>query len=556
MTPAGLRKFLPLVSFMLIALVLLMPLFAKGYVLILDMIFTDVIPTASHMSSDYFFWIVLQLASELLSVDVIQKAILVTFFVVAGLGMYRLYQYLSKDNSINVYAAYLAGISYIFNPFVYSRIMAGQYPILLGYALLPFYIRALLKLFNSSDWKQVLYIAILLALIGIVSFPTLGICVVISLPIIAYQYYRHKSDLVLLKAWSVKLIGTILMFSLLSSNWLIPLLLKNGETSEAINGFTGDDFVAFSTNSGDLGVIGNVLGGQGFWADAANLYLIPQDIYWWWWIPIVMLWILVGIGFYRGWRTMKGLSIAFVTMFAMAVVLAAGTSGSIFAPINEWLVANVPFFAGYREPQKFVAIVVLVYAIFGALGVEQIIQWLRGRKLANWYINTLAVSLLIIPIATAPLMLWGFGGQLKTSEYPREWYAMNTYLEETVPKDTKILALPWHLYMRFDFAGRIIANPMDKFFAPELVISNDPEFDGAKAYASTDTQTKLDSAILVEAPTRTDLGKRLADLDIEYVLLAKEFDYEKYDYLDKQTDLELVKEDASLKLYKVKTGGN
>lgn len=250
------------------------------------------------------------------------------------------------------------------------------------------------------------------------------------------------------------------------------------------------------------------------------------------------------------------MSIAFAAMFAMAVVLAAGTSGGIFAPINEWLVANVPFFAGYREPQKFVAIVVLVYAVFGALGVEQIIQWLRGRKLANWYINTIAASLLIIPIATAPLMLWGFGGQLKTSEYPREWYAMNTYLEETVPQDTNILALPWHLYMRFDFAGRIIANPMDKFFAPELVISNDPEFDGAKAYASTDTQTKLDSAILGEAPNRTDLGKRLADLDIEYVLLAKEFDYEKYDYLDKQTDLELVKEDASLKLYKVKTGGN
>lgn len=549
-------KLVPLLVFSVIAVFLTLPLLSGGYIFTLDMVFSDKIAIPTITNHNYFLWLPIQVLSHFLTAEIVQKLILLVIIILSGYNTSRVVLFSRDRDGAYSYAAYLAGTIYAFNPFVYSRFISGQYIVLLGYALLPFFVLSLLKLLSDATWRRVIYMAILLAVIGFVSLHALGMCLIIALPIIGLWYYRHRRDSTWLKSMTLKLAGFAGLFLLLSSNWIIPILTGGSRVNETVSGFDNSDLAAFATNGDGLGVIGNILAMQGFWADAANLYLVPQDIYWWWWIPIVMLWILVSIGFYRGWRTMKGLSIAFAAMFVTAVVLATGTSGSIFAPINEWLVANVPFFAGYREPQKFVAIVVLVYAIFGALGVEQIIQWLRGRKLANWYINTIATSLLIIPIATAPLMLWGFNGQLKTSEYPREWYAMNTYLEETVPKDAKILALPWHLYMRFDFAGRIIANPMDKFFAPELVISNDPEFDGAKAYASTDTQTKLDSIILAEAPNRTDLGKKLADLDIEYVLLAKEFDYEKYNYLDKQIDLELVREDASLKLYKVKTSGN
>ena len=47
-----------------------------------------------------------------------------------------------------------AGIFYMINPFTYDRLMAGQYNVLFGYALLPWFAGALLKFLREPDWKK------------------------------------------------------------------------------------------------------------------------------------------------------------------------------------------------------------------------------------------------------------------------------------------------------------------------------------------------------------------------------------------------------------------
>jgi hypothetical protein len=116
--------------------------------------------------------------------------------------------------------------------------------------------------------------------------------------------------------------------------------------------------------------------------------------------------------------------------------------------------------------------------------------------------------------------------------------------------DYEVLFLPWHLYMRFQFAGRVIANPAGAFFDKPVLVSNNPEFGGVGP-AVTDTRKQLlNNQILPAAPQGNNLGQQLAPLNVKYILLAKDYDYQKYAYLDRQTDLRLVVRGPTLELYR------
>ncbi len=233
---------------------------------------------------------------------------------------------------------------------------------------------------------------------------------------------------------------------------------------------------------------------------------------------------------------------AFLLILLLGICLSIGTAGTFVAPINRWLVNDVPFFSGYREPQKFVMLIALAYAYFGGLAVGTIVQRLQTRKGVKEHAQTLAFMLCLIPVLCAPLMPWGFHGQLHANDYPVEWNAINDRLSAECAGNCKVLYLPWHLYMRYDFAGRIVADPAPKFFASQIIASNDPELQGATPYAVT---------ILPAAEGGEDIGSALRQYGIHFVLLAKENDYRDYSYLDAQKNLHVVLDTPTLKLYEV-----
>jgi len=113
-----------------------------------------------------------------------------------------------------------------------------------------------------------------------------------------------------------------------------------------------------------------------------------------------------------------------------------------------------------------------------------------------------------------------------------------------------VLFLPWHLYARYQFAGRVIANPADDFFDKPLLISDDPELEGVGPAVPNAQKRLLTTRILAQAPKSSAVGLQLAPLQVKYVLLSKDDDYQAYRYLDHQTDLQLVTESATLKLYR------
>jgi hypothetical protein len=158
-----------------------------------------------------------------------------------------------------------------------------------------------------------------------------------------------------------------------------------------------------------------------------------------------------------------------------------------------------------------------------------------------------AVAALLLPIALTPSMFWGFAGQLKPRQYPADWYAVNRQLNAD-HDSFSVLFLPWHQYMSYDFAGRIIASPGQAFFDKPVIASDDPEIKGAIATTAT-SQTRAVGSILQHKSQNHQLGASLDRYTVKYILVAKDLDYRKYDYLDRQSDLRLIRETPTLKLY-------
>jgi len=131
-----------------VALLILLPLLGRGYILTLDMVFTPHIRWPVGGTNSYPFWVLLHYLNQLLPSDVIQKLLLFTIFLLAGVGMHRLVRNIDvrckQTAGQYTLGAFVAGTLYMVNPFTYERLMAGQYAVLFGYALLPWLARALL----------------------------------------------------------------------------------------------------------------------------------------------------------------------------------------------------------------------------------------------------------------------------------------------------------------------------------------------------------------------------------------------------------------------------
>lgn len=541
----------PYLGYLLVSLAVLLPLLGPGYVLTLDMVFAPTIPVPPTSAQSFPFYGVLWLLNTVFPTDLLQKLMLAAIIVLSGWGIHRLVARAKPaDSTVNWSAVcYSAGLLYICNPFTYSRFMAGQFAVLLGYALLPFFMQAVLHFLARPVIKTATHAVVWLTAISIVSVHSLGLALLAATGLLAGQLLADRPGRAwLLSAVRAAAVGGVI-FALLNSYWIVPTLLGNGAAANLAESFGSADRTAFATAGDGWYKLLNILTLQGFWADGKNLYTTARELYWWWWLPHGALLALVAIGISYGWRKVRSLTIGLLAAMAPAIVLAAGTQGTIFGSLNQLLTNVLPLFAGYREPQKFVALLALSYAVFAALGVAYI--WQRGLQ-AGRTIKThdVIAGTITLAVLLSPLMLWGFHGQLSAVAYPADWYQIERRLAQD--PQARVLSLPWHQYMRFDFAGRIIANPADRFFSPQVIMSSNPELKGLTHWPRTPEQAKVEDEILPAARLGYGrLGRDLDELNIQYVLLAKEHDFGRYTYLDNQQDLRLIADTQHLRLYKV-----
>jgi hypothetical protein len=343
-----------------------------------------------------------------------------------------------------------------------------------------------------------------------------------------------------------------------SSDWVIPVLIGHGFEASVISG-TGSRALATYAAVPDehLGLLPNLLGLYGFWAEDTHRFTSMKDFVLFWPAVLAVLLSICAVGAvvafkqrqYRLAPWVAGLLVA----AAVALILEAGVSQPLTAGLVQWLDANLPLYRGMRDAGKWAALLALVYSQLVALGAASILEWLRKRERvhpkAEW-LGFVATGLLVaFPLYYGNGLLYGMHDGILPSQYPPGWYSADRLLTaDSHPGRT--LFLPWHEYMAMPFIRNenpVVASPAPSFFSTPVLVSTDPEVAGI---APPNDPEQRAISVLVAAGNQGHWAQVLADHHIKYVLLARVVNWSSYVYLGNQPDLVLLGDYGSIVVYR------
>jgi hypothetical protein len=526
---------------LLLILIIFFPLLNPGFVLTFDMAWGTHFPAQEFSSNSWILYECIKYLTYIFD-GIIQKFILVLICVILTISISILT--ICNHEDAPKYSFFLATCIYLFNPFFYTRLVAGQWLVLVGYALLPWTILAIWKFLNKPQLKTAWPVLAWLAAIGFTSIHTLGIVALIAL-VMFFVTFRIQLKQKLL--WAAGIVASWVVINLV---WLIPLLTGSSKSGQSIQSFGGSQLQAFATNGTifDSPAL-SALFLTGFWADDQGRYSLPSDLGVIWYIAAILLFGLMITGLVYVIRKKDKLGISIAIAAFIAWILAVGIAWNVTAPVTQFLHQYVPLYAGYREPQKWLMLLAVAYAYLGTMGLVSIINILKRRNLQKFVIPVFFIAI-ILPILFTPNLAWGAGGQLKSVQYPSGWAQAAEKLD-SVPDDTKILVLPWHMYLHVGFADRVVANPTKYYFTQDMIVGNNSELKGVPPVNQDKLYAYINNELLPQRNKVTNAGTQLSKYGVKYVLLLKEADYKTYGWVSKQTDLSVVEDNDSLTLYKI-----
>src|SRR5713101_4553750 len=175
------RRMVPgLVTGLGLGLLALGPGLRRGFLLSYDMVFVPHMPFAAALPgldppravpSD----LAIAIASRIVPADVAQKLILLAIFALGCAGVAAL---LDREPLL---ARLAGGVCYAWNPYVGERLIIGQWALLLGYAGLPWVLRAILSPDEAPwRWSGWLYLSLVPAVIG--GFAAMAITALVAVP--------------------------------------------------------------------------------------------------------------------------------------------------------------------------------------------------------------------------------------------------------------------------------------------------------------------------------------------------------------------------------------
>ncbi|MEV0307628.1 uncharacterized protein DUF3367 [Nonomuraea fuscirosea] len=439
--------------------------------------------------------------AQVLPAELVQKAILLAVFVLGCSGAALLLPSGSLGPRL------VAGAFYVWNPYVAERLLIGQWALLLGYAGLPWVVRAV--------WAgRRVALAMLPAAVG--GFAAMTVTAITSVPV-ALSRWRvgardqakppdHAGPRAQDQAgrsegrwWGVvRVVGVLALFSL---PWLVPTALRP-------HGIAGDPVGvdAFAARADTpFGAVGSLLSLGGIW----NRYAVPPG-----YESVVgavarLALTLAGVvAFLRSrapYRT--GLAVAAGAGLAVACAGVSEPGREAF----KWLVQVWGGFAVFRDAQQFVAPLALAAALgLGALA-QSVAQPMTGSvagpvagPVAGSAVGRRAwtVALVLVPLAVLPTMAWGSLGRLGSVSYPASWTAAREIIRRD-PAPGDVLVLPFESYRQFPWnGGRAVLDPAQRFFATpgRRVVSGDAVRVGGLVVRSEDPRAREVERVL-EGPS-------------------------------------------------------
>jgi hypothetical protein len=497
-----------------LGLLALGPGLRRGFLLSYDMVFVPRQPFTAALAglaggppravpSDA----VVAAASRVLPADLVQKLLLLSIFVLACSGAAAL---LGREPW---YARLAAGVFYTWNPFVAERLIIGQWALLLGYAGLPWALRAVTT-GPVASWRGAgrLGLALLPAIAG--GFAAMAISALVVLPaaILARPAGTPQPAGQRVRAGATAL-GMLAVGSL---PWLIPSLTRPVYADPA-------GVAAFAARADTpFGSIGSLLMLGGMW----NAQTVPAGYGGWGsvlWLALVLAAAAGYVAFGVRRHRWPGLGVA-----AVAGLVIAGLG--VTAPGRDLLRALGSFWPGFavlRDGQQFIA----PLALAEALGAGLLARWAARprtpaaagedgapattagqdataspgataarRGMADRAGLTIAVLLVLAPVLLLPGLAWGAAGRLRPVWFPPQWLNAARLIDDSRATG-KVALLPWTAYRRPAWnGGRTLLDPWPRLLSRPAIWNDGPRVGNVRMLADDPAARRLNAAIAAPGP--------------------------------------------------------
>jgi len=533
-------SFLPLFSLTLLVLFVCIPLYQPGFYFNLDGSFPPKI-APPNIETTGFFWVgILYTINKALPADLIQKMIYIGTLLFLSLGSYLVAPFTSRK------ARLFFALVMTFNPFVYSRFLAGQYAVILGYGLFVHLCIALL----FTKTKPYLRLAFLFTGLYIASthFFVLATAVILVWPFVRYINEKKFDGRLYLS-----FIPTILLLVV-----HFVFLGQNPSNMQTFSSFDRWNLGIFATIADDSkGLIFNILSLHGFWFEGENNVLTLKQTTPLW--PLITLF-YIGSSLYgfilfcrRQEKTQRLGAWYYGVVLVGGLMLAVGIASTTLVPFIFKLYDIFPMLYVFREPAKLIGLLAFFYAFFGAYALDHV------------HVSRTIGGILILCAGIYYFgFVRGFFTEISVHPYPSEWYALQAVL--TREKSAKSVLFPWEMYLPLSISnGKNVFNVAEEIFpSPSTVGLTTLRVTPTKMPTTSPDEAHI-TGLLRIAFTRTNLfdapiekniylSDGLAEIGVDHIVLLKEFDWKLYEReLGKDPGVVKVAENGKGIIYKITT---
>ena len=398
-------------------------------------------------------------------------------FILGSTGLFMFFR--EKPRAIYLLSAAIM----FFSPFVYERIMMGQFLMVLSLASLPITLYFAKKFLAtpalSSAWQPVLCLTLLnLQIQGLV----------MNALLVGGYFALHALFCTRREKLAIPYMQFAAMFLLFNAYWIAPYfalpkpaLLSSIDPSHA-EFFTPKASIGMNTLFKSAAMYGS-------WRESSMKLaynyppadFIPKEV--WRWAAIAFVAVLMCLSAFAVLQNPKNpLHLALAFGWIAGVLVATGISHPWTGWAFDWLFQNVQFFVGFRDSNKWAELVVCAYALLAPAGAHM----LAGKRKLGWILP----ALLIVFAIACNYVAIGLAGQLMPGTYPQEYMEISSLAAQ----NGTTIYLPWSVYnsytwsLAFGLDGRI-ANPAGKFGQGKIQMGVSP-LDFSSTMLSSENYTK------------------------------------------------------------------
>lgn len=410
-----------------------------------------------------------------------QALVLLLVLAGAGAGAAALLRRLVP--TVGVLPAVATAVFAVWNPFVVERLTVGQWTVLLGYAVLPWALRAALDARRGADvWPS----AGLVALAGCGGANSLALVTLPTLLVVLLPPSRWRA-----------VVAALVTAVSVGACWALPALVARAGGDRA-------GVSAFGPRSDmPLGLLASVLSGGGFWNAASwpesRSTLVTA-------VAAVVLAVVAAIAALGRFRA-PGSGRAFVVaaLVSLGVVLVSGLP--VASGVWSAVVTGLPGGGILRDSQKFLA----PWVVLLAVGAGLLVDWFRRRAAGS-----LGVLVLLVPVALLPTAVRGVGGRLVAVQVPEGYREVAATLSAAEPGLVGVL--PWNQYRRYEWNGDRVSLTLIPRIVDQRTLYDDSLPLASGRVAGEDPRSAMVSAAVAGG---TDPVSALRDAGVAYVAVEK-----------------------------------